>query len=162
MLTPAQFQSWCRRLRLPAATCEFLTRVRSSVELAPEAIRNLIFLHDYCDGPVLPLALVAEVQAWVRAPPGIALATLIQERPQPSLDMVYALIAPSHLYVDLAARPLMEHDAVHLYPDRATAEAHALLATSRVCATDGQGWERPSRPSVLTANTPLLWDGQRW
>src|SRR3989441_5781777 len=30
MLTPSQFQRWCRRLRLPPATCEFLTRVRSS------------------------------------------------------------------------------------------------------------------------------------
>src|SRR5437016_3781088 len=30
MLTPSQFQRWCRRLRLPPATCEFLTRVRPS------------------------------------------------------------------------------------------------------------------------------------
>jgi putative transposase len=30
MLTPSQFQLWCRRLRLPPDTCELLTRVRSS------------------------------------------------------------------------------------------------------------------------------------
>ena len=30
MLTASQFQSWCRRLHLSPATCEFLTRVRSS------------------------------------------------------------------------------------------------------------------------------------
>jgi putative transposase len=145
-----------------AANLGLRYRVRSSVELAPEAIRNLIFLDDYCDGPVLAPALVAEVQALVRATPGMSLATLLQDQPQLSLDVAYALIAQSHLYVDLAARPLMEHDAVRLYPDRATAEAHALMATARGCAEDGQGWERPSQPIVLTADTPLLWDGQRW
>jgi putative transposase len=137
-------------------------RVRSSVELAPEAIRNLIFLDDYCSGPSIPPALATHVQDLVRATPGISLATLVQTQPQLTLDVVYALIARSHLYVDLAARPLMEHDAVRLYPDRATAEAHALLAASKGRAEDVQGWERPSRPVVLTANTPLLWDGQRW
>src|SRR6266849_9067068 len=30
MLTPSQFQRWCRRLRLLPATCELLARVRST------------------------------------------------------------------------------------------------------------------------------------
>ena len=30
MLTPAHLQRWCRRLRLPPGTCEFLTRLRSA------------------------------------------------------------------------------------------------------------------------------------
>jgi len=145
-----------------AAALGLRYRVRSSAELAPDAIRNLIFLDDYCCGPSIPPALATQVQDLVRATPGIALSTLAQAQPQLSLDVVYALIARSHLYVDLAVRPLIDHDAVRLYPDRATAEAHALLAASRVRAEDVQGWERPSRPIVLAANTPLLWDGQLW
>jgi putative transposase len=40
-----------------AATLGLRYRVRSSVELAPEAVRNLIFLDDYCGGPSIPPAL---------------------------------------------------------------------------------------------------------
>jgi putative transposase len=137
-------------------------RVRSSVELAPEVIRNLILLDEYCGGPGLPPALTAQVQALVRATPGIALAALLQAQPQLTLDVVYALIARAHLYVDLATHPLIEHDAVRLYPDRATAEAHTLLAASRARAEDLPAWDRPAWPLALAANTPVLWDGQRW
>jgi putative transposase len=145
-----------------AASLGLRYRVRSSVELAPEVIQNLIFLDDYCSGPRLPLALTTHVQDLVRATPGISLATLVQTQPQLTLDVVYALIAGSHLYVDLAACPLIAHDAVRLYPDRATADAHALLADSSRHAEDVQGWEPLAQPIGLAADTPLLWDGQRW
>ncbi len=52
-----------------AASLGLRYRVRSSVELVPEAIRNFIFLDDYCCGPGLPPALAAQVQALVRATP---------------------------------------------------------------------------------------------
>jgi putative transposase len=157
----------CGQWRCPpgeeaAASLGLRYRVRSSVELAPDAIRNLIFLDDYCSGPSIPPALTAQVQDLVRAAPGISLTTLAQTQPQLALDVVYALIARSHLYVDLAARPLIDHEAVRLYPDRATAEAHTLLAASQGRAADVQGWEHPARPIVLAAHTSLLWDGQLW
>jgi len=145
-----------------AASLGLSYRVRSSVELAPEVIRNLIFLDEYCGAPGLPPALATQVQALVRATPGLSLSALLQEQPQLTLDVVYTLIAQAHLYVDLAAQPLINHDAIRLYPDRATAEAHALLATARVRAEDIPAWERPAAPPALAVNTPVLWDGQSW
>ena len=137
-------------------------RVRSAAELAPEVIRNLIFLDDYCRGPGLPPAQAAPVQALVRATPGLSLATLLQAQPPLALDVVYTLIAHAQVYVDLAAHPLIEHDAVRLYPDQATAEAHALLAASHAPAETLPVGERPASPPALAVQTPLLWDGQRW
>src|SRR2546425_4812901 len=145
-----------------AASLGLCYRVRSSVELAPEVIRNLILLDEYCCGPGLPPALPARVQALVPGPPGTSLSAPLQAQPQLTLDVVYALIAQSPLSVDLAAQPLIDHDAVRLYPDRATAEAHTLLAASRACAEAIPAWERPACPMALAANTPLLWDGQSW
>lgn len=145
-----------------AASLGLRYRVRSAVELPAEVIRNLIFLDDYCWGPVMPPALAAPVQTLVRATPGLSLSGLLQEQPQLALDVVYTLIAHAQVYVDLAAHPLIDHDAVRLYPDRATAEAHALLAASHAHAEAISVGEHPSDPLVLTAHTPLLWDGQRW
>jgi hypothetical protein len=71
-----------------AASLGLSYRVRSAAELAPEVIRNLIFLDEYCGSPALPPALTAQVQALVRAPPGLSLSALTQEQPQLTLDVV--------------------------------------------------------------------------
>jgi hypothetical protein len=52
-----------------------------------------------------------------------------------SLDVLFAMIAQLHLNVDLDAMPLIEHEAVRLYLNRAMAEAHTLLLASSVRAS---------------------------
>jgi hypothetical protein len=137
-------------------------RVRSSAELSPHAIRNLIFLEDYFFAPDVEPSLTTRIVDRVRNFPGMSLTALKQEDAQIPLDAVYALVARSSLYVDLEARPLIEHKAVLLYPDRATAEAHALLHASHVRAESAFEGERPSRHLALTAGSRALWDGRIW
>lgn len=137
-------------------------RVRSSAELSPTAIRNLIFLEDYVVAPEVLPALAESIVDQVRSAPGMRLAQFLQEGSQVTSDVVFTLLAHNYLYVDVSAAPLIEREAVYLYPDRATAEAHALLAASRGRAEAIFEAERPSEHLALTANTRVLWDGRLW
>lgn len=92
--------------------------------------------------------------------PGLSVAALLTQVPQVSLDAVFTLITRAQLYVDLAAAPLIDHDAVHLYATRATAEAQAFLLASQVPAAASPAAARPSQHLALTANMRLLWDGR--
>ncbi len=146
-----------------AASCLGLSyRVRSSAELSPHAIRNLIFLEDYFFAPDVEPTLAARLIERVRSFPGLSLATLKQEQPQVPVDSVFALIARSSLYIDLEATLLIDHESVLLYPDRATAEAHVLLLASRSRTEAAFEGERPSRHLTLTAGSWVLWDGRIW
>lgn len=137
-------------------------RVRSSAELSPHAIRNLIFLEDYFFAPDVEPTLATRLVDRVRNFPGMSLAALTQEHPQVPLDTVFSLIARSSLYMDMEATPLIDHESVLLYPDRATAEAHALLLASHTRTQAAFEAELPSRHLALTANTRVLWDGRIW
>jgi putative transposase len=134
-------------------------RVRSSAQVSPQAIRNLIFLDEYCAAPEVDPETAQGIMDRVRSAPGLSVAALRAQVPQVSLDAVFTLITRAQLYVDLAAAPLIEHDAVHLYATRATAEAHALLLASQVPSAASAA-ARPSQPLALTANMRLLWDGR--
>lgn len=138
--------------------------VRSSAELHPTYIRNLIFLEDYffeCSVSYEALALILET---VEAEPGITLAALRDHHPHVRVDPVYALIACNRLYVDLHAELVKEHRRLHLYLNRPTAEAHALIQASSRNAPFGRiGVHTPdAHLTMLHANAPLLWDGRRW
>lgn len=137
-------------------------RVRSSAELAPTAIRNLVFLEDYFVAPEVPPALADPIVDQVRNTPGMRLAQFLQAGAQITPDVVFTLLAHNRLYVDVTAAPLIEREAVYLYPDRATAEAHALLSASRGRAEGAFEGERPSEHLALTAGTRVLWDGRLW
>jgi len=137
-------------------------RVRSSAELSSTAIRNLIFLEDYVVAPEVLPRLSEQILDQVRSAPGIRLAQLLQDGPQTMPDAVFTLLAHNHLYVDVTARPLIERDVVFLFPDRATAEAHALLAASHGRAEAAFEGDRASQHLALTANTRVLWDGRLW
>jgi putative transposase len=137
-------------------------RVRSSAELSPTAIRNLIFLEDYFVAPEVRPALSEQIVDQVRSKPDMRLSELLQAGSQITPDVVFTLLAHNHLYVDVSAAPLVGREAVYLYPDRATAEAHALLAASRGRALAAFEGERPSQHLALTANTRVLWDGRLW
>jgi putative transposase len=134
-------------------------RVRSSAQVSPQAIRNLIFLDEYCAAPEVDHEIAQGVIDRVRSTPGLSLAALLVQVPHVSLDTVFTLITRSQLYADLSATPLIEHDAVHLYANRATAEVHALLLASQVSSTASPA-ARPSQHLTLTANMHFLWDGR--
>lgn len=157
----AQGQWCCPPGEVAAARLGLRYRVRSSAQLHPQAIRNLIFLDDYCAAPDVEPTLAHRVIDCVRSTPGLSVAALLTQVPQVSLDAIFTLITRSQLYVDLAATPLMHHDAVPLYANRATAEAHALLLASQVPAALSPA-VRPSQHLALTANIRLLWDGRLW
>ncbi len=141
-----------------AARLGLLYRVRSSAHLSVQAIRNLVFLDDYCFAPEVESGVAQQVMDLVRSTPGLSLATLMAQAPQISLDTVFTLIARSQLYVDLSTAALIDHEATRLYPNRATAEAHTLLLTSRVLSASS-AQDRPSQHLALMANMRLLWDG---
>jgi putative transposase len=134
-------------------------RVRSSAQMSPQAIRNLIFLDDYCSAPEVAPGVTQGIIDRVRSTPGLSLAVLIAQVPQVSLDAVFTLITRSQLYVDLSATPLIDYDAVHLSPNRATAEAHVLLRASQVLPAASTA-DRLSQPQALTAPMRVLWDGR--
>jgi putative transposase len=136
--------------------------VRSSAELSPTAIRNLIFLEDYFGECVVPSGTRTALLGLVRATPGISLAALLHEGALTSADSVYALMARNDLYVDLAATPLVEPQHVCVYSDQPTAEAQALLRASRLQTTAGAEGERLSSALLPTTGTRVWWDGTLW
>jgi putative transposase len=111
-------------------------RVRSSAELSPTVIRNLIFLEDYWYECVVAEEIAALILARVRATPGVRLSTLVRDSSAVSADAVFALLARNQLSVDLSAALLIERPHVQLYPDQPTAEAHALLGADSTATTD--------------------------
>jgi len=69
-------------------------------------------------------------------------------------------VGQEQLYVDLHAAPLTAHHQVRLYLDRTMAEAQHLVVTSPT----EPAWGGPfgASPRLLTAESPVLWDGRGW
>jgi len=135
-------------------------RVRSSAELHPGYIRNLVFLEDYFFECVVSYEALTQILEAVEATPGIRLSTLRAQHPQLRVDDVYALIARNRLYADLYTTWLKDHQHLPLYLDRPTAEAHALLRAHQSSAPFGR--MEGAHLTTLQANAPLDWDGKRW
>jgi putative transposase len=135
-------------------------RVRSSAELHPGYIRNLIFLEDYFFECTVSYEALMHILEAVEATPGITLAALRAQHPHLRVDDVYALIARNRLYADLYTTWLKDHQHLPLYLDRPTAEAHALLRTQQGSAPFGR--MEGAHLTTLYANAPLDWDGKRW
>src|SRR6266487_3074927 len=135
-------------------------RVRSSAELHPGYIRNLVFLEDYFFECVVSYEALTQILEAVEATPGIRLSTLRAQHPQLRVDDVYALIARNRLYADLYTTWLKDHQHLPLYLDRPTAEAHALLRAHQSSAPFGR--MEGAHLTTLQANAPLGWDGKRW
>jgi putative transposase len=137
-------------------------RVRSSAELSPTAIRNLIFLEDYLSACVVPASTRTALLDLVRAPPGMSLAALLHEGALTSADSVYALIVRNDLYVDRATAPLVEPQHVVVYRDQPTAEAHALLRAARLQTPMQAEGGRLASEGLPPPGTRVWWDGQLW
>jgi putative transposase len=136
-------------------------RVRSSAELNPTFIQNLMFLEDYLGfTPVVPEQIQARVLSRVRENPGVTLAALIGEGSGVRANDVYALIAQEQLYVDVSTVPLGQHWRTHLYLDQAQAEADTHLSPTVLAQRVGAPF--PDQTANLTANTQLVWDGRPW
>src|SRR5262249_52788239 len=136
--------------------------VRSSAELSPTAIRNLMFLEDYFGACVVPPSTRTALLGLVQASPGISLAALLHEGALAVADHVYALIARNDLYIDLAAAPLVEPQHVLVYRDQPTAEAQALLRAARLRTTKGAEGDHVSSAFLPAPGTRVWWDGQLW
>jgi putative transposase len=135
-------------------------RVRSSAELHPGYIRNLIFLEDYFFDCTVSYEALMHILEAVEATPGITLAALREQHPPLRVDDVYALIARNRLYTDLYTTWLKDHQHLPLYLDRPTAEAHTLLRTHQSSAPSG--WMEGANLTTLHTNAQLDWDGKRW
>src|SRR5205807_153002 len=72
---------------------------------------------------------------------------------------VYAMLAQDLLYTDLYATHLIQHWRVHLYLDRAQAEAYAHLSPIHLAERVGMS---PDPSAVLAPHVTLLWDGRPW
>jgi hypothetical protein len=96
----------------------------------------------------------------VEATPGITLAALREQVEHLRTDHVYALVARNSLYVDLHTSRLKDQPHLPLYPDRPTAEAHALMRRSR--SNTPFGWGDAGNLALLSANAQLNWEGKRW
>lgn len=136
-------------------------RVRSSAELQPTFLQNLIFMEDYLRfTAVVPEQIQAVILALVRERPGLSLAQLLGEGAGVRANDVYVMIAQEQLYVDLAAAPLGQHWRTRLYLHQAQAEAEALLSPVRLGQRVGAPFPDPR--AHLVVNTPLVWDERPW
>src|SRR5262249_54463590 len=133
-------------------------RVRSSAELNPTYIDNLIFLEDYLG---IPLSVPAQVQTYARSRvqeiPGLPLAALVGDGAGVRPNDVYAMLAQDMLYADRYAAPLIQHGRVRLYLSAEQARAYAHRAPARL--TSRVGSPLPEVTAPLAVNTLLLWDG---
>jgi len=143
-----------------AASLGLSYRVRSSAELHPGYIRNLIFLEDYFFECTVSYDALMHILEVVEATPGIQLSALREQDAHLRIDDVYALIARNRLYVDLFTTWLKDQQHLSLYLDQPTAEAHALLRTHR--GSTSFGWTGGADSAAFHANAPLDWDGKRW
>ena len=85
-------------------------RVRSSAELDPTYVDNLLFLEDYFDMTLaVPVQVQTSIFQRIRETPGLPLSVLASDGSGVRANDVYALIALDLLYVDLYAAPLIQH-----------------------------------------------------
>ena len=126
-------------------------RLRSSAEINPTLVRNLIMLQDYLGGDG-------------SAPSERAITSLVHDRPGITLEQVlryaagddiYLLVASGRLYTNLETVALADADRVLLFSDELTAQAYERL---EVLAPDGGS----TRHVVVEAGARIDWDGRGW
>jgi len=164
---PARYQqqedgSWrCPPAEAAVEPLGLTFRLRSSAELHPTYIDNLLFLEDYFDVPLsVPVQVQTTILQRIREVPGIPLSALAHEGSGIRPNDVYAMLALELLYTDLYAAPLIQHGRVRLY--LTTEQAHAYAQRPSVPLASRLGSTRPASPADLAPNTTILWDGRAW
>src|SRR6266567_424237 len=142
-----------------AAELSLAFRVRSSAELHPTYIDNLIFLEDYFGVALsVPVPVQTTILERIRETPGLPLSALAYDGSGIRSNDVYAMLALDLLYTDLYAAPLIQHGRVRLYTSTEQARAYAHLLPSKPLSRVGSPLPEVTMP--LTPNTTLLWDGR--
>jgi putative transposase len=164
---PARYQqqedgSWrCPPAEAAVESLGLTFRLRSSAELHPTYIDNLLFLADYFGVPLsVPVQVQTLILQRVREVPGIPLSALAHEGSSIRPNDVYAMLALELLYTDLYAALLIQHGRVRLYLNADQAHAYAQRSSARL--TSRIGSTRPASPADLAPNTTVLWDGRAW
>jgi putative transposase len=131
-------------------------RLRSSEELNPLLVRNLVFLGDYLrDVPPVLEEVATRVLALVAAFPGHSLAELRTHVSDGATnDQLFALIATGRLYADPTEALLIEPQRVRLFCDRESAGAFPL-ATKPLSVPI----LNPASPIVIEVGACVEWDG---
>ena len=128
-------------------------RVRSSVEINPTYLRNVIYLEDYLRWDQTPISTSARdvVFGLVRDLPGISVRELVRlTASHATADDVLGLIARGELYVDLYTHPIPEQSRTRVY----TSRENALLPE---CSTKPQVSMLSFRVGSFVA-----WSGRSW
>src|SRR5260370_39517544 len=150
--------SWrCPPAEEAASVLGLTFRVRSSAELHPTYIDNLLFLEDYCDMTLaVPVPAQTTILQRIRETPGLPLSALASDGSGVRANDVYAMLALDLLYTDLYASPLIQHGRVRLYLNAEQARTYAHLLPTRL--TSRVGSPLPEVNAPLAVNTQLLWD----
>lgn len=107
--------------------------VRSSAQLEPIKIQNLMFLEDYVKfTSFVSPQLTARVLERVQQKQGITLAELLASWERVKANDLYSMIASEQLYVDLGASPLADHSQVRLYSDKSIYDAYVLIGSHQL------------------------------
>ncbi len=134
-------------------------RVRSSAELHPTYIDNLLFLEDYFDMMLaVPVPVQTTILKLIRETPGLPLSALASDGSGVRANDVYAMLALDLIYTDLYAAPLIQHGRVRLYLNAEQARIYAHLLPTRLTLRVGSPLPEVNAP--LAVNTTLLWDGR--
>lgn len=108
----------------------FTYRVRSTATINWIFQRNAEFLADYLAEDCPPVAAVTAeaILAVLRTTPGSPLLELIQATAGvATVDDIYTLVATGQIYIDLQHKLLTEPEQAPVFPDKATARAHAFI-----------------------------------
>lgn len=157
---PQEDGSWrCPPAEEAVSALGLTFRVRSSAELHPTYVDNLLFLEDYFDMTVAPPVQVQTTTLkLIRETPGLPLSALASDGSSIRANDVYAMLALDLIYTDLYRAPLIQHGRVHLYLNAEQARTHAHLLPTRL--TSRVGSPLPEVNAPLAVNTQLLWDGR--
>lgn len=134
-------------------------RVRSSAQIDWVFQRNVVFFEDYWRRTDLHAsdAARAAILALVTGTPGMLLRDLLAQATPVSSDEIYSLLSAGDVYVDLRAAPLAEPERVHVFRDRETAVAWALLH-----ATSHSDSLRSTHVVEVAVGARVLWDSRAW
>ena len=164
-LSPLRYQqqedgSWrCPPAEEAVSALGLAFRVRSSAELHPTYIDNLLFLEDYFDMTLsVPVQVQTTILQRLRETPGLPLSALAPDGSGVRANDVYAMLALDLLYTDLYAAPLIQHGRVRLYLNTEQARTYAHLLPTRLISRVGSPLPEVNAP--LAVNTTLLWDGR--
>ncbi|MEH2158872.1 TnsA endonuclease N-terminal domain-containing protein [Nostoc sp.] len=129
--------------------------LRTNAEIDWIKYRNIKYLKGYLDKQYLVSEETSNaVLTVVNSNPGITFAQLREQVNIASVDDINALIASEKIYIDISSSPLIEQEKVHVFRDKITAEAYAIVVHSH---------SKKVTDSIqifdVQVGSSILWDG---